>query len=795
MDLNILCNEVLLRIETLKDFDNIAEEQVTPPLEFQNIIGIVGQRGSGKSTLLQFVCKKLKEEGHFVSPIVRPEKVAPLQSLNEFVLAGISKHYEAMYRELNALPDKDKDEKLRQDVIEALRQLTRLSENNIRSSAKFQKNLDNSVDDDFFLSGSKQAAESSLKFDGIQLGKVLQTLFQLESTLHKPSESEDRLKSEDRFLIIPCDDCDSVPSLLPHFIFDMAKLSVPRIVILFAYNMEALRRAVATQVITPIKDINEMMKELHLSQDSDISSEIVNIIRKFSPESMRVYLPEANHPIERYEYFFLEEEEMLKNLLTKIILDGDEGITFRHLLDLSLYIKDAQVPIFTPLIHILPKSRRGLFNIHRLLQLIIKKSNKKKIDNFEDIKAVIHSLFNNNDLLPESIMDTIKQRMTWHTDNKITVDNRSIAVHPSLQNMTYIYEEGNISILVNRIVEYHANVNEGEAERKYAETHEHNIFSWMCLINELRTFNEEGRWESFPKPIGDFWDPIKLVINHERRPCALAMQPYHTSYIPYLLYDHLWSKLMTNLQTMNKNKPTPGTDHQRDLAGLVHLWLVCRIPFKDPIDVPQLFDNENNLDSAVSAWKKNVAEVVRMVIKDHNSKEKLYRWAFPLTLEYGMCFLHAASSFLFSDTQLQWLKQDIIPQFKPWYDESNENLLLQFFEKIINRCGKIDGERIFNDAKEAAKALDDQRAQEAITEKELQYKLRMAGFSVEPLLMGLQKANILTDKDIHDIMTHGLSPIHINKITIGTGDQADAILASLAGLIVPQSTASMNKAD
>ena len=787
MELNDLCSEILLRIETLKDFENIAEEQMAPPLEFQNVIGIVGQRGSGKSTLLQFVCKELKKDGHFLLPIVRPEKVAPLQSLNEFVLAGISKHYEAMYRELNARPDKNETLELRQDVTEALRQLTRLSENSIRSSAKFQKNLGNSVDDDFFLSGSKQAAESSLKFDGSQLNMVLKTLFQLESTVQKSAELEDRL------LIIPCDDCDSIPSFLPHLIFDMAKLSVPRIVILFAYNMEALRRAVATQVIAPIKDINEMMKELHLSQDSDISSEVVNIIRKFSPENMRVYLPEANHPIERYEYFFSEEEEMLKNLLAKIILDRDEGITFRHLLDLSLYLKDAQAPIFTPLIHIFPKSRRGLFNIHRLLQLIIKKSEKGEIDNFKDIKAIIYSLFNNNDLLPESIVDTIEQRMIWHTDNKITVDNRNTDVQASSRGMTHIYEKDNVLIRTEQLVAYHAVISKDGGEEQYAESHERNIFSWMCFINELAAFNHGGQWGSFPKPSGDPWKPIRLVINHEPRSCVLALQPAHVSYIPYLLYDHLWNKLMTNLETMNKGKPAPATDHQRDLAGLVHLWLVCRIPFKDPIDVPQLFDNENNLDSAVSVWKENVAEVVRMVIEDHNNKGKLYRWAFPLTFEYGMCFLHAASSFLFSDTQLQWLKQDIIPQFKPWHDESNENLLLKFFEAIITLCGKFDGERIFKDAKEAAKALDDKKAQEAIAEKELQYTLRMAGFSVEPLLTGLQKAEILTDSDLKEIMTHGLSPIHINKITIGTGDQAGAILKSLAGLIVPQSTEGINK--
>lgn len=272
------------------------------------VVTILGGRGTGKSTVLNFAVQRLRKmPSCLVLPVIDPEGFAAGESLGGWVLA----HLEL------ALTDHDKSFEISEDTLlgTALQQLRRAYA--VRSSA--------------FLAGLETRGLTFEDF-GRDAVKLPTRGVRFTDDWTQALEAYAAARGvQDMQLVIPVDDADMLPHILPSIVADAQLLgSSPRTAILFAADADTLRKSLAVATLTTYEPVAELALTHGVISAKSVRDLVSRRLVKYFPRSLRVTIPTPD-PIHRLDFSPLERDLSLNSIFSRLTIDGT---TIKSLFDL-----------------------------------------------------------------------------------------------------------------------------------------------------------------------------------------------------------------------------------------------------------------------------------------------------------------------------------------------------------------------------------------------------------------------------------------------------------------------------
>lgn len=271
------------------------------------IVTILGGRGEGKSTTLVFALEQLRNPGRLVLPVVDPERFAPGDSMLGWVLAHLRDSLEQETLEAQtssgvtvqrALEDLSRSQALvASRYAEGLAQRGVTPEEYSRDAARLP------------AEGARFAKAWTMLLDSIALG-----------------QAQPHLQ-----IVVPLDDADLHPSMLPSLLADAQALGAsPRVVLLIAADEVTLRQALLLAML----DDNTAAHELALAHDLERTRDIRDLIErkivKHFPRSLRVTLRSVSAD-SRLDFCPVDRDRTLGELLRSFTVSREGAETLEDL--------------------------------------------------------------------------------------------------------------------------------------------------------------------------------------------------------------------------------------------------------------------------------------------------------------------------------------------------------------------------------------------------------------------------------------------------------------------------------
>jgi hypothetical protein len=234
------------------------------------VVSVFGRRGTGKSTLLQFVARHLSsDEDYLVLPIIDPEAFVPGDSLAGWVFAHIERTLETKERAHELHPGGHSLEGLLDDL---------------RRTATTRGSS--------YLEGLRRRGLTFTEYtrDAAMLpAHSVRATERVAALLDGLARARDRL---DLRVVIPVDDADLFPELLPDIVRDAQLLSAsPRVVLLFAADRATLARALQLGFVSANGEGAATALRHRLLEPDDVAATVARRMVKHFPRSLRIELP------------------------------------------------------------------------------------------------------------------------------------------------------------------------------------------------------------------------------------------------------------------------------------------------------------------------------------------------------------------------------------------------------------------------------------------------------------------------------------------------------------------------
>lgn len=272
------------------------------------IVSIFGGRGTGKSTILQFSAHSLAAEpDHVVLSVIDPEAFSPGDSLVGWVLAQLDQEFSDSDREFES---DDCDRSLGQQLDDLRRaQAARGS---------------------FYFEGLEQRGLSVDDFsrDAVKLPTYgVRAPSQISALLDNFALARQQPKLR---IVIPVDDADLYPDLLPGIVGDAQLLSASqRVVLLFAADREILAQSLQMAALSSRSNSAATALANGILTAGDVRNAVARRLVKHFPRSLRVELPSLS-PAERLDFRpLVGSSETLLEALAKIVnpFDSDRPLS------------------------------------------------------------------------------------------------------------------------------------------------------------------------------------------------------------------------------------------------------------------------------------------------------------------------------------------------------------------------------------------------------------------------------------------------------------------------------------
>jgi hypothetical protein len=275
------------------------------------VVSILGGRGTGKSTLLQFAVRALaKEPNTVVLPVVDPEAFAPGDSLAGWVLA----HLERQLRDRDRAYRTTNEDRSVEQLLEDLRRSQA-----VRTGPYLPGLQGRGLSfDDFARDAVKIPAH------GVRMAEQLAELLNALAAARG---------HEDLRLVIPVDDADLFPELLPQIVQDAQTLGAsPRVVVVFAADRRTLANALQIGYLASHGAGATAALTHGLLEPRSVREAVERKLVKHFPRSLRVELPVLTAE-QRLAFvpLGLGTERTLQDLLGRFRLEDGTGRTLADL--------------------------------------------------------------------------------------------------------------------------------------------------------------------------------------------------------------------------------------------------------------------------------------------------------------------------------------------------------------------------------------------------------------------------------------------------------------------------------
>ncbi|WP_163511591.1 P-loop NTPase fold protein [Fodinicola acaciae] len=310
----------------------------------ESVIAITGRRGAGKTTVLHSICSQLQTRKDIVLSVIRPEFFSANDSVLGMALASLERTLGQKYEGLltHAIDD---DTTISTALYRLFRRASIVGARELGYDRPLAQSLDN-IADDFVRSASAGAAFID------QWSELAGRVFR-------------EIGDGQGILIVPIDDADLTPELLPRILVDLRILtSAPGVICLVCIDIDEARFALGEHYLRAYPHLgSDAAYQMELQQR--LNGIIESQLAKAIPPQRRITIRELSLR-ERLAYFPLNtpSSEPLLDLLARFSLPagGAPATTLAELFTLG----DKDQP--SPYARCLSSNPRDLESLHFQLQ-------------------------------------------------------------------------------------------------------------------------------------------------------------------------------------------------------------------------------------------------------------------------------------------------------------------------------------------------------------------------------------------------------------------------------------------
>lgn len=641
-------------------------------VEAANTIALLGERGVGKTTLLYYICAQLRAKKiDIVLPIVRPDRFGERDTLSGAVLAALQKTLET---ERQDVLDQTRSSGTGASVEYFSNWLDRVRRQEALVQRGFGERLPgHQLSSAEFATEAVQVNTAGTVFAGNWSFCVDWLLNYLDSKRDRGTHDRPPL------LIIPIDDADLKPSILPDLFADLRRLTThPGVVVLFSGSEAAIENEMIAD-FHDVKHLGTLLDEGFIDR-SNLLEDVHRFLEKALPSHLRVELPHLSEE-ERLAFTPIGEEEPLLALMKRTPVKApklfrpvqDEEYFPAVLSDFFIFPIDRLLSesnaegyiakdLTMPYVNCLSPRPRELEHLYRhmknLLSRVIKTShdaggNESEVDERviqSTIQAVIeHGISHSEALVPHNVRSPIR----WHSNptgiavefdfrdmsfgrengRGLTIRDREIGslhIRNSIQQLNRLYSRRRSEQMEDDTEERQGTKARTQNASRQQQPQFPGSFTYsVYLAAELTSdrrresvFEFEGQFASLATPGGEAWtDLLQVRIGGARSNGSYWLVPNWDNHYDYFLYRLGWNRMIDLLRDLADSDISLATSLIKDdtlieFALLVHLDLVCRVQASRVLPLYLWQMSVEDLREKLNTWMTDHTNDVGKQLKD-----------------------------------------------------------------------------------------------------------------------------------------------------------------------------------
>jgi hypothetical protein len=550
----------------------------------ESTISILGDRGQGKTTLLHFVCARLiANNSDLILPIARPDRFAGNDTLTGWVLASLREILEAEYPSF--LESKQDFGLVRTTLRERLEQLR-------QQEAVISRDFGEGLAHQNLSLGEFAKDASDLSSAGATFGRKWdQFVTKLLRVL--PLASANRRPP---LLIIPVDDADLRPDLLPSIFRDLRLLSVSSSVIsIYCGSRQSTRAAFLLNQLQRESGGANLEKLLALklvSIDAIIDGARRQLV-KVLPSQYSVSLEELT-VTERLRFCPVGESESIDRLLSRVRVSGIPFVS--SALELVDFTARLRLPpetsrfVPSPYANCLSPVPRDLSQLHQTLKRILSNSEETQRQGTQALRVLLdHAFAHSSTYVPGELDGVIRwvrlpHKLGIELDFKKLIFGKAVGTGGLLSKRTV--GQWSVRTSVRHLRKFFAAYSKDVEDENPKTTEESGgllseaFSSFLYLAYELAdadsAFEMLGIEGRFSRAGGRSWNHLlEVSVDSEGTDDMFWLVPSWDSPYDYFLYAEIWNRLVDARAAV----PNTGKDSEIRLEFflLKHLDAICRI--------------------------------------------------------------------------------------------------------------------------------------------------------------------------------------------------------------------------
>jgi hypothetical protein len=573
-------------------------------LENDATVSILGERGSGKTTLLYFACARLLDAANdVVLPVIRPEHFARGDSLTGWVLAAlerilVSDHSKALrsrFQETDldeALPDSSLA-----DALTRLRHREALVQGGYREALRRQP-----------LSPYEFGRDAaSVTSQGATFVELWRSFMDQVLPMITPSTTRPPL------LVIPIDDADLRPSLLPLVFDEIRRLAAhPSVTVIMCASETTAQNALMSQYLLGGEGETRMAEliQLNMAPSGGALEVAARQLAKAMPEHLRVYLRPLSLR-ERLQFRPIDRSRSLIDVLKSI-----PGAPLVKIDTLGDYFaapvsgRDRHSRHAIPLgyTNCFSASPRALDQLYRLLEAHASSDEIAERRFASAARAIVeHGLRSAAPLVPPEYRDPVRiyddEGVVWIEPDFRDIDfgkqlgrgvrlvrrlptGKSVTI--ALRSVTGLYAAppeplpSLDSDIADRATRSRAmrSGSDHRLHREFPDTYSHALMLAEELVGSGPIFNRPGRYGDVTTPGAARWDDVcGLTVDGMSTDNAFWVIPDWDDHLDYFLYIATWNELVTSVLHLVRQSPDNNEPYVEALF-LMHVEAIWSITLR-----------------------------------------------------------------------------------------------------------------------------------------------------------------------------------------------------------------------
>lgn len=704
--------------QVLSYVEAIRGRKLAGQLEFDNIIGISGQRGVGKSTLLRHTCQALEGRGgDIVLEPITPQDLGMSLSIGSVVLIGLRQDVDALRELIESEGDKERRDRVR-ELENTLLEVTLGLARSLRSSVRQEV----SSGDEYRWQVTR--AEESTYVSKRLFHEWLHEYFVFRSEVLG-------IRDDNSLLVVALDDFDLDPELLPSAIGELGRfLLSERIVIILAFTDEAMFRAIAQKLLDPLHETFEALERTgYLTQESMVR-EIDDYVSKVVPSATRVFLPSWSQPLEKLLYCPPGSDKPLVELLDSVKL-GPEGPwrSLAQIFDLSDWLSlGKKTPGHVPshFCEILPDSARGLRSLYDVLWPFASLPNPGAIADSELFNLLDRLVRVSSLMMSHRDRSELQDVIEFLPSGRISLDFRSLRFLKSYSGGTGFRTtrtEGTRRLLAEDVPQLR--MREGLSSRDdiegivpaiteplMAETRVVRIGDFASfrivpetdngtrsastraaqdgtppglrrvqygrlleLVHEITKISKgifDGHWGEIRYwGTVDWSGTVTITVSDQESDDLFFMIPDWNWYFPYFLYATAWNEMVDRTRGIEFDVDDP---HQgarlaeigsatKDLLFAQHLQLILSVETGTRFDVGDPIGPRPTPDLLRAATHRRQEETIELLQRyiAQGVPNHFFDSRIAFVADFAVCALYGTTRVLLSDDAIAWVRENLLP--------------------------------------------------------------------------------------------------------------------------------------